>query len=334
MNNNIIGKNIAYLRKKKKLTQQELGDKLHVTDKAVSKWERGLSLPDISILENLSKILDSDIYEILQIENKKKVDIDKKLLEEKLKIKKQVFRKNLIIIFPIAIIICLILFKLIPFGYNIVPIRYENNETKLINLGVPKFSFLIKNNHNNYSFKNFRGKNILKTELKSYANTLEHITCNNTTYYYDKASNTTIIDYDVTSNILYSNISYNIRNGNYCNTLEIKEYQNKLGGIGVYKVHYSENKTFEVRFNPNLKINNNENEWTAFLAVYFNNEIIERSTGTFEINDDELIYYRTNIENKSDKIEIPTVSHFVIKEESLILKENYLKDYTKGIILR
>lgn len=94
MNNNIIGKNIAYLRKKKKLTQQELGDKLHVTDKAVSKWERGLSLPDISILENLSKILDSDIYEILQIENKKKVDIDKKLLEEKLKIKKQVFRKN------------------------------------------------------------------------------------------------------------------------------------------------------------------------------------------------------------------------------------------------
>lgn len=43
MDNNKIGKNIASLRKTKKLTQQQLGDKLFVTDKAVSKWERGVS---------------------------------------------------------------------------------------------------------------------------------------------------------------------------------------------------------------------------------------------------------------------------------------------------
>ena len=70
MNNNQIGKTIASLRKKKNLTQQQLGDKLFVTDKAVSKWERGLSLPDITIIEKLADILDTDIYEILQIENK------------------------------------------------------------------------------------------------------------------------------------------------------------------------------------------------------------------------------------------------------------------------
>ena len=42
MDNNKIGQYIASLRKEKKLTQQQLGDKLFVTDKAVSKWERGL----------------------------------------------------------------------------------------------------------------------------------------------------------------------------------------------------------------------------------------------------------------------------------------------------
>ena len=68
-----VGKNISELRKKKGLTQQELGDKLFVTDKAVSKWERGLSLPDISILEKLADILDTDIYNILQIQKKKTI---------------------------------------------------------------------------------------------------------------------------------------------------------------------------------------------------------------------------------------------------------------------
>ena len=62
MDNNKIGKFIASVRKEKNLTQQELGNKLFVTDKAVSKWERGLSLPDITILEKLAKELDTDIY--------------------------------------------------------------------------------------------------------------------------------------------------------------------------------------------------------------------------------------------------------------------------------
>ncbi len=42
MNNNQIGKFITKLRKEKGLTQRELGDILYVTDKAISKWERGL----------------------------------------------------------------------------------------------------------------------------------------------------------------------------------------------------------------------------------------------------------------------------------------------------
>jgi transcriptional regulator with XRE-family HTH domain len=57
---------IAGLRKEKGLTQKELADKLGVTDRAVSKWERGLGCPDISLLDDLSRILDISILEILK----------------------------------------------------------------------------------------------------------------------------------------------------------------------------------------------------------------------------------------------------------------------------
>lgn len=65
MDNNKIGNFIAALRKEKGLTQAELGKKLFVTDKAVSKWERGLSLPDITLLTELAKVLDTEITDIL-----------------------------------------------------------------------------------------------------------------------------------------------------------------------------------------------------------------------------------------------------------------------------
>lgn len=59
------GQFIAGLRKEKNLTQKDLAEKLFVTDKAVSKWEQGLSLPDISILQPLADILSVSVSEIL-----------------------------------------------------------------------------------------------------------------------------------------------------------------------------------------------------------------------------------------------------------------------------
>lgn len=51
---------IVELRKEKGLTQQELASKLNITDKAVSKWERGLSYPDITSISQLAKVLGVD----------------------------------------------------------------------------------------------------------------------------------------------------------------------------------------------------------------------------------------------------------------------------------
>lgn len=61
-----FGAFVATKRKEKGYTQKELADRLFVSDKAVSKWERGLSLPDISLLVPLSQALDVTVMELLQ----------------------------------------------------------------------------------------------------------------------------------------------------------------------------------------------------------------------------------------------------------------------------
>lgn len=68
-----IGKFIADCRKSKNLTQEQLAEKLYITDRAVSKWERGLSLPDAGIMIDLCNILDINVNELLigeMIDNK------------------------------------------------------------------------------------------------------------------------------------------------------------------------------------------------------------------------------------------------------------------------
>lgn len=65
MAENAVGQFIFQLRKEKKITQKELASQLHITDKAVSKWERGLSYPDISLLNSLSEILGVTTSELL-----------------------------------------------------------------------------------------------------------------------------------------------------------------------------------------------------------------------------------------------------------------------------
>ena len=60
-----IGLFIAKMRKKKKLTQQELADKLGVTDKAISNWENGRRMPDVSLYKDLCKELDISLNELI-----------------------------------------------------------------------------------------------------------------------------------------------------------------------------------------------------------------------------------------------------------------------------
>ena len=66
MQKETFGSKVASLRKEKGMTQLELAQKMGVTDKAVSKWERDLSLPDVSSLPRLAEVLDVSVEELLQ----------------------------------------------------------------------------------------------------------------------------------------------------------------------------------------------------------------------------------------------------------------------------
>lgn len=65
MNQIQIGKFIAELRKEKHMTQEELGEKIGVTNKTISRWENGNYMPDISVMQSLCKILDISINELI-----------------------------------------------------------------------------------------------------------------------------------------------------------------------------------------------------------------------------------------------------------------------------
>lgn len=63
--NGKVGKAIAYLRKKVGYTQKELADRIGISDKAVSKWERGLGIPDTSLIGKVAILLDTDTDSLL-----------------------------------------------------------------------------------------------------------------------------------------------------------------------------------------------------------------------------------------------------------------------------
>lgn len=65
MDNEKIGNLIYKLRKEENMTQLQLAERLHISDKTVSKWERGLGCPDISLLTGLSQIFGVDLEKLL-----------------------------------------------------------------------------------------------------------------------------------------------------------------------------------------------------------------------------------------------------------------------------
>lgn len=140
MDNVKTGNMIKELRKEKGMTQKDLADLLHITDRAVSKWERGLSAPDISLLEPLSEILGVSIMEIIAGERKvvesfkeaeetvkEVIDISKK--EIKLKTKR--IKQNIILSF-ISIFVLITTFNSFVdgdgFGWQCIPAYFSAKE--------------------------------------------------------------------------------------------------------------------------------------------------------------------------------------------------------------
>ena len=92
---------IARIRKEKNMTQAELASRLKVTDKAVSRWERGIGLPDINTLEPLSDVLGVTVLEIMKGERIQEESVDKEeavsLLSDTLKMSEKEKKRDFIV---------------------------------------------------------------------------------------------------------------------------------------------------------------------------------------------------------------------------------------------
>lgn len=75
MNQEKIGKFILELRKEKNMTQQELADKIGVTDRAISKWENGRRLPDLSLITVLAEVINVEVSELLNAKRMTKEEL-------------------------------------------------------------------------------------------------------------------------------------------------------------------------------------------------------------------------------------------------------------------
>lgn len=76
-----LGTFIAENRRDRDMTQRDLAERLHITDKAVSKWERGLSYPDVTLLEPLAEVFDLGVEELVACEKREEEQPVKTILE-------------------------------------------------------------------------------------------------------------------------------------------------------------------------------------------------------------------------------------------------------------
>lgn len=130
-----MGQFIYKLRTDKNLTQSQLADNIHVTNKAISRWERGIGFPDISLLEPLSNELGVSILELLKGEKLNKHDYVAKddintLLKAIINIKKN--KLILLSITTIIAIISIIYFKTHFSGFNNIYFEQLLNHISLV----------------------------------------------------------------------------------------------------------------------------------------------------------------------------------------------------------
>lgn len=195
MNQEKIGKFIAELRKENNLTQTQLAEKLNITKNAVSKWERGLSLMDISLLKPLSEILGVSVSELL---NGKRIEkVDNNIINEtitastRIYVKKEkhrlvkrmalIFLAFVILLFTSLIIISELNYGIIPLGEkmyvdfpNISSLNVKKQANKCMELilegDIENLDKLVTSNQNFLLFESSSPNIMIDENLKELSN--------------------------------------------------------------------------------------------------------------------------------------------------------------------
>lgn len=120
MNQSYTGTKIATLRKEKNMTQKDLAKQLHVTDKAVSKWERGLNYPDLSLFSDLAKVLDTSVADLLGLEESisdSTMDVISEISKQEKKILQNILKEYLVLTILLGIGVIFFKVYICNFGY-------------------------------------------------------------------------------------------------------------------------------------------------------------------------------------------------------------------------
>ncbi|WP_455484766.1 helix-turn-helix domain-containing protein [Eubacterium sp.] len=205
MNQEKTGKFIAELRKENNMTQMELADKLKVTDRAISKWENGRGLPDVSLFEPLCKELNISINELLKGEKIKENNIEHLSAETMMSYNRYIKRKEKQKMFFLLIIIVIVLCTFLTtatlsFNKTFFETKYTSDFVSGVSIPIPKHSY----------YRETGGMDVYTTKLKTlkqpdeinifinrYLCSLEKIEYDNEIYYYDQENNFTILQYRI-----------------------------------------------------------------------------------------------------------------------------------------
>ena len=161
MNQEKIGKFIAKIRKEKNMTQQELADKLNVTDRAVGNWENGRRMPDVVFYKPLCEILGISLNELLSGEEIKESELKEKtdeVLDNTIKYStKRIKKIKKTIIIGIIVLLFSIFICTFWIDYN----RVRRNED-------PIFMIMVNEDKDTYTYIGFGYKMIKKAAISPF----------------------------------------------------------------------------------------------------------------------------------------------------------------------
>ncbi len=263
MNYDKIGDFIATKRKEKGLTQKELADKLGVTDKAVSKWERGLGCPDVSILEILADNLGVSILEVLKgriIENEiVKITEANDYIKETIDYSNKTTISNVKKVVNTIIFSTVIFIGVLLFIFNINNVIYQNIKAEYHFKDIKKYDEKIAILKDNIS-KIKRNKGIY--EIDDYDEIVKNLE-----YSFDVLSSSVMLGYGKIKEVSLNDLIYYYNDESFSNLLYItvyrillkydesiqKEYDRDIGAL-VLSVYSSNDSPFKLAYQYKLDL--------------------------------------------------------------------------------
>lgn len=198
-----IGKFIAESRKNLQLTQEQLAEKIGVSNKSISRWENGKTMPDVSLFEPLCDALNITINELLQGEKiaEKEIYIAAgdnildygKFLKKKAKIKNVIFGVIILILSCVLLVV-----MLLAFNKTFLKNAYHSDFYSNVNISIPRFSYYRGTGGMDthiVKLKTLKQTDEIDVFIERYLSAFEEIKCEEDIYYYHPRYDYTIMQY-------------------------------------------------------------------------------------------------------------------------------------------